>query len=184
MYKFSGGKTLLDDDFILEKAGISGGMVVADLGCGAQGRYVFGASPLVGKNGVVYAIDILKTILESIKRRAKGENINNIKTIWSDLEIYNATKIEPNKIDTSLLINTLYQSHKRVEILREAIRITKKGGKIMVVEWKNIASPFGPPTENRVKMELLKDGAKKLGLKLEEEFEAGQYHYGLIFEKN
>jgi len=53
----------------------------------------------------------------------------------------------------------------------------------MVVEWKNAAAPFGPPTEERVKKELLDNGARKLGLHLEEEFIAGQYHYGLSYVK-
>ena len=53
----------------------------------------------------------------------------------------------------------------------------------MVVEWKNISSPIGPPIEARVKLDLLKIAAAKLGLRMEDEFEAGQYHYGVIFEK-
>jgi hypothetical protein len=59
----------------------------------------------------------------------------------------------------------------------------KKNGKLVVVEWKNVSSPLGPPVEERVKIDLLKEGAKKLGLNLEEEFDAGQYHYGIIFIK-
>jgi hypothetical protein len=46
-----------------------------------------------------------------------------------------------------------------------------------------VATPFGPPAEEKVKKDLLIQAAKKLGLSLEEEFEAGQYHYGLVFVK-
>jgi len=99
------------------------------------------------------------------------------------LEIFKATKIESGSLDVALLINTLYQSRKRVEILREAIRMLKKGAKLLVVEWKNVSSPFGPPPEERVKPDLLKIGAKKLGLEIEDEFEAGQYHFGILFVK-
>ena len=92
-------------------------------------------------------------------------------------------KIESSSLDTAFLINTLSQSHKRVEILREAIRLLKKDGKLIVVEWKNTALPLGPPPEERVRIDNMKMAAQKLGLKLEEEFFAGQYHYGLIFVK-
>jgi len=179
----AGGKALIDVEHVLNKAKIGDKMKVADLGCGSMGRYVFGASKLVGKHGKVYAVNILKTALETIGRIARQNNINNIETVWSDLEVFNATKIEPNSLDVSLLINTLYQSNKRVEIIRETIRLTKKNGIIIVVEWKNSASPFGPPVEARVDKDVLIKGCKKLGLKLEEDFFIGQYHYGLIFLK-
>lgn len=174
---------MLDVNLILSKAQIGDKTRVADLGCGASGHFIFSASKLVGERGKVYAVDILKTILENINRRAKLENLNNIETIWSDLEIFGATKIESGSLDAAMLINTLYQSHKRAEIIREAVRMLKKDGVLLMVEWKNISSPIGPPVEERVRPELMKAAAKKLGLNLEEEFGAGQYHYGLVFTK-
>lgn len=179
----TGGNILLDVNLILNKAGVSEEMRVADLGCGALGHFVFPTASLVGKKGIVYAVDILKNVLETIDRRIKQENINNIKTIWSNLEVFNATGIESNSLDVVLLIDTLYQSRKRGEILQEANRTLKKKGKLVVIEWKSVALPLGPPLEERVKIDLLKIAAQKLGLKLEEEFLAGQYHFGIIFVK-
>jgi len=178
-----GGNILIDANLIMSKALLEEKMKVADLGCGSSGHFVFPAAKIVGKKGTVYAVDILRTVLETINKRARAENFANIKTIWSNLEIFNATKIEAGSLDVVFLINTLHQSHKRAEILREAIRLIKRGGRLVVVEWKNIAAPFGPPPEERVKKELLDNGAKKLGLRPEEEFEAGQYHYGLAYVK-
>jgi len=178
-----GGSALIDARFILDKAQIGDKMKVADLGCGASGHFVFPAAKLVGKKGIIYAVDILKTALENINKRARVENYSNVKTIWSNLEIFGATKIETASLDAALLINLLYLSHKRAEIIREAIRLVKKSGKIVVVEWKNIATPFGPSAEDKVKKDLLELAAKKLGLQFEEEFEAGPYHYGMVFVK-
>lgn len=183
MYKITGGDKLLDVNLILNKADVGDSMKVADLGCGASGHFVFPAAGLVGRSGVVYAVDILKTVLETMNRRIKQENADNIKTVWSNLEVFGATKIEAGSLDVCMLVNTLYQSHKRVEILRETIRLLKKGGKLVVVEWKNVALPFGPPPEERVKPELLKTGGAKLGLHHDSDFFAGKYHYGLIFIK-
>jgi len=183
MPNITGGNVLLDINYVLSKAKISKDMKVADLGCGASGHFAFPAAKLVGKHGKIYAVDILKTILENINKRIKQENIKNIETVWSNLEIFKATKIESGSLDTAMLLNTLYQSRQRAEIIREAIRMLKKGGKLIVVEWKDIASPFGPSKEDNVKAELLKASAQKLGLKIEDEFDAGQYHYGVIFIK-
>lgn len=174
---------MIDVNLLFSKAQVEEKMKVADLGCGSSGHFVFPGAKLVGKKGIMYAVDILRTALETINKRAKAENLANIKTIWSNLEIFGATKIEAGSLDVGLLINTLYQSRKRAEILRESIRLLKKNGKLVIVEWKNIAAPFGPPTEEKVKKELVDNAAKRLGLKAEEEFEAGPYHYGLIYVK-
>jgi len=179
----TGGNTLIDVNLLFSKAQIGDRMKVADLGCGSSGHFVFPGARIVGKRGIMYAVDILRTALEAINKRARVENFANIKIIWSDLEVFGATKIETGSLDVGLLINTLYQSHKRAEILRESIRLLKKNGKLVIVEWKNIAAPFGPPAEERVKKDLLENAVKKLGLKPEDEFEAGPYHYGLIYTK-
>ena len=183
MNKIIGGNILIDINLILEKTGTRDKSILADLGCGASGHFIFPAASIVGKRGKIYAVDILKTVLETINKRIKQENLDNVETIWSDIEVFGATKIESGSIDTALLMNTLYQSNKRAEIIRESTRMVKKGGKLVIIEWKNITSPLGPPAEKRVKKDLLQIAGKKLGLHFEEEFEAGHYHYGLVFSK-
>ncbi|MEA1963373.1 MAG: class I SAM-dependent methyltransferase [Patescibacteria group bacterium] len=183
MYKITGGGILIDVNHILEKAQIAEGMQVADLGCGTLGHFVFPLAKIVGKHGKVYAVDILRIALDTIDRRIKVEGSKNIETVWSNLEIFKATKIESSSLDAAMLLNTLYLSHKRVEIIRESVRMLKQGGKLMIVEWQNTNIPFGPPMGERVKEDSLIHGAGKFGLKFINEFIAGQYHYGVIFEK-
>ena len=170
---------MLDVNYIIEKAKIEKNMKVADLGCGASGHFIFPIAEIVGKKGRVYAVDILKTVLENINRKIKLENIDNLEAVWSDMEIFGATKIESGSLDVTLLINTLYQSEKRAAIIREGVRMLKRGGLMMIVEWRDSASPFGPPLEKQVKIDPLKKAVQKLGLEIEEEFNAGRYHYGL-----
>lgn len=174
---------LLDIAEIIKIVPIEGRQKIADLGCGRFGYFSFPLSEAVGKDGVVYSVDILKKCLDEVEKKAKTDNVNNIKTIWSDLEIWQATKINAASLDVSVLVNTLNQSGKRVDILREAVRILKKKGKLLIVEWSSADSPLGPEIEKRVKKQSLIDAAPKLGLKLEKEFIAGPYHYGLVFVK-
>lgn len=183
MAVLTGGNILIDVNLLFSKAQIEEKMKVADLGCGSSGHFVFPCAKIVGKNGIIYAVDILRTALETVSKRARVENLANIKTIWSNLEIFGATKIEAGILDAGLLINTLHQSRKRAEIIRESARLLKKNGKLIVVEWKNIAAPFGPPPEERVKKEFVDNAAKKNGLRPDDEFEAGPFHYGLIYVK-
>ena len=183
MLKITGGNSLLDVGLILSKANVKERTKIADLGCGATGHFVFPAAIMVGKDGKVYAVDIMRTALQSIEKRKRQENITNVETVWSNLEIFNATKIESSSLDMVLLINTLYQSKKRAEILREAARMLKKGGQFVIIDWKKVSSALGPPIEERINLENLKMVLKKLGLHLEEEFFAGQFHFGLLYKK-
>lgn len=179
----TGGNYLLDPDLILKKAQAKEGQKVADLGCGAAGHFVFPAARTVGRKGKVYAVDILKTVLSNIEKTAKDEALDNISTVWSDVEIFKATDIETNSLDAALVINTLYQSSQRAKFLKEATRMLKKNGRIVIVEWKPTSTSLGPPTENRVEKDSLKKGAQQIGVTLEEEFEAGENHYGIVFIK-
>jgi len=174
---------LFDIETILKKMNVSEKQCVAELGCGNFGFFVFPLARLIGRQGKVFAVDILKATLEEIKTRAAKENLPQIEVIWSDLEIFKATKIEANSLDSALLVNILHQSEKKIEILREAIRLLKRGGQLLIIEWKNIDLPFGPNPEKRVKLDALKTAIPKIGLEIKEEFEAGPYHYGLILIK-
>ena len=60
---------------------------MAELGCGNFG-FVFPIARLVGRSGKVYAVDILKSTLQEIKARATKENLPQVITIWSNLEIF------------------------------------------------------------------------------------------------
>ncbi len=183
MSKITGGNNLIDPKIIIEKAGISERMRVADLGCGSTGHFVFSIAETIGSDGVMYAVDILKRNLDNIEHRAKQDNLKQIKTVWSNLEIFQATKIEASSLDAGLLINVLYQSDKRVEMMREAIRLVKKGGSLVIVDWNQSAGQFGPSLEERVNPDNLRTAGERLGLKLIGEFNAGQYHFGMAFQK-
>lgn len=174
---------LFDIPAIIRKMKIEEGQAVADLGCGNFGFFVWPLARLVGRHGQVFAVDILKSNLDEIKRVALKDNLPQVKTIWSNLEVFKATQIENSRLDAALLINVLHQSEKKAEILRETLRLLKRNGQLLIVEWGNSDSPLGPKKEKRVKLESLKTAAEKLGLELQKEFLAGPYHYGLIFTK-
>jgi ubiquinone/menaquinone biosynthesis C-methylase UbiE len=86
-------------------------------------------------------------------------------------------------LDLTLLINNFYLSSNRAQMLREMARITRPGGRIIVVEWKPIASPIGPVADRRMDQEQVKQEMKSPLVSYFDAFEAGPYHYGLIFTR-
>jgi len=179
--RIPGGNELLDAQKLIQKAGITFRMKVADLGCGSSAIFTLQSAKAVGDKGLVYAVDILKSVLASVISKARMQGINNVKTVWSNLEIYGATKIANGELDRALLINTLFQSKKHKEILQEAKRMVKREGMLLVVDWKPQGAPFGPLEKDRIAPERIKAMAKDLGFQLLEEFEAGPFHFGQLF---
>jgi len=183
MVYISGGNELLDTEEVFKHLNIKSGMKIGDLGCGGAGHFTIPAAKKVGSQGVVYAVDILKSVLRSVVSRARMEGLSNIKTVWSNLEMANATKITSESLDVVFLINILFQSKQDENIIAEANRLLKKGGELLVIDWKQSNGSFGPPAIDRIKPEAIRTIAKKINLKLIEEFRPGNYHFGLVFQK-
>lgn len=178
-----GGNELIDPVKLLEHGGIKQGDVVADLGCGSAGHFVFPAAHLVGAKGKVYAVDILKSVLGAIQSRERLEGLDNVQEVWADLEKPGATKIAAGSVDLVLLLNTLFQTKDKAAVLAEASRIAKAGGTLVVAEWKSSGAPFGPAVELHIDKNSIRSLAQSAGFELKEEFEAGPYHYGLVLKK-
>ncbi len=176
------GNELITID-VFGKSGIAEGMIVGDLGCGNLGYFSLPAAKLVGKNGIVYAVDILKSVLDSVDHLAKQEGLKNLKTVWSNLEIVGATKVPTESLDVAFLINILFQSKKDDLVIKEAYRLTKPGGRLVVIDWLKISTPFGPPIADRTDPEQIKNFCVNSGFRPMEEFPAGPYHYGMMFIK-
>lgn len=183
MTTFATGNKLLNPEKILEEIGLDVGMRVADLGCG-NGYFSLTASEMVGGRGQVYAVDILKSCLDTVAREASRHQLFNIKTVWSNLEKVGATDIQAASMDVVLVIHALYQAANKVAFLNEAVRLMKPGSKMLIIDWKPRPTPLGPPTEDRISEETLRTILKTAKqLKTVKGFTPGQYHFGLILEK-
>src|SRR3989339_191035 len=178
------GNQLIDPHLLFDKARIHSGMHIADLGCGRIGHVVFPGAMTVGELGLVYAVDILKDVLENIRKRAAMENLLNVQTVWADLERAGKTSIPAKNLDVAFLINVLFQSNNKLAMLDEAYRLLKDKARIVVVDWARDSLPFAPPKYKLVNFDEIKKWARGKGLVVQEEFVAGPYHKGIVFFKH
>lgn len=180
--RYAGGNELLDSEYILrDQLELPYGASVADLGCGSMAFFVLQSAKIVGDQGVVYALDILKDVLSSASSKARQEGLLNIKTVWTNLENIGAANIPP--VDYTLLVNTVFQGIDRQAMFNEAYRLTKPEGKMLLVEWKPAAGAVGPAAGIRVRPEEAERLAVASGFIKEKDFIAGENHYGMIFRK-
>lgn len=163
----------------LSKLGLNEGMKVADLGAGS-GFYAFDASRRVGMSGRVYAIDVQKDLLERIRSTGSHSGMRNIEVVWGNAEKIGGTKLREGMIDRVIASNVLFQVAKPDDFALEIKRILKPKGKVLVVDWSGI-TPLSPKTI--VTERQARTLFEKIGFKMEQTFDAGEHHYGLVFSR-
>lgn len=176
-------KHLINIPNVLKKIGLQKGERVADLGTGSNATWAIASARIVGDTGIVYAVDILKPVLEAVHTKASLEGLHNIKTVWSDLEVYGATKIPEGTLDMVYLINTLYKTSQPGKVLAESVRLLKSGGRLVVIDWKAAPQGFGPDEKHKMHIEEIERECLRLGLRPVQVFTPGDYHFGLLFQK-
>jgi len=167
----------LDPTKVLKELKLKKNMIGCDFGCGSGGWVI----PLAKKleDGRVFAIDLLEEPLSALRAKIKLEKISNIEIIQADVE--KQVAISDGICDLILMTNLLFECEDKKGVLAEAKRVLKKGGRILVVDWKKEA-PFGP-REGRVSPDEIMKIAVEFNLKTEKEFDASLYHFGLILVK-
>lgn len=166
----------LNPQKILENLNLKENMVAADFGCGAGG-WVLPLAKIL-KKGKIFAIDILEEPLSVLRSKLNAEKIFNVETRRADVE--KGTPLFSESVDLVLMTNLLFECQNKEEVLKEGKRVLKKGGKILIVDWKEEVE-IGP--EKKVSKKEIKEIAEKLNLKVEREFEAGSFHFGMILVK-
>jgi ubiquinone/menaquinone biosynthesis C-methylase UbiE len=116
----TGGKFLKD-------IGIRKGQKVLDFGCGS-GNYAIPAAIIVGKNGLVYALDKDKRTLDELIRKAESMGLKNI--IRLDTSKESRIPLDNESVDLVLLCDVLHhyyfpRAEDRRRLLSEVCRVLK-----------------------------------------------------------
>jgi len=177
------GHAFLNPEQILKQIGIPVGQRVADFGCGG-GYFVLPASKLVGDEGRVFGVDILKTALSSLGSKIRLYGLSNIQLVWANVEKYGVSRgIHDKTVDTVLMVQLLSASTKRNDIFKEADRVIKHDGRLIVIDWKSDKLSFSPNKDLHVSIEEVKELAKAHYYKSDREIDVGQHHFCLVFQK-
>jgi len=166
-------------DEVLNNLDLKEDMLGAEFGCGSAMFAIALARKL--SKGRVYGLDIQEEKLSAIKGKLSIEKINNIHTILCDLENDKGSTLEDSSLDIVLIPNILFQSENKYAIIKEAKRVLKSGGQLLVIDWSK-SSPF-VQKENLANPDEVKKIAETLSLSLKKEFATGDYHYALLFVK-
>lgn len=167
---------------ILRELSIERGSTIADFGCGS-GYFPIALAKATGSAGRVIAVDVLPSALNLVEGRARNDGLVNIEIRRANLEVYKSSGLDDMSVDLVFLANILHQSYKKAEILKEAVRVVKPGGRIVIIEYRLQSYGVGPLPELRLDKPVARRLGEAEGLNVVKEFDAGEFHYGLIFEK-
>jgi len=172
--------SFFDPAKILRMFGLGDGVFdVADFGCG-YGTFTLPAAGMI--KGKIYAFDIEPEMIKTVKQKAKKLKRNNVVPILLDF-ISEGSGLGDLSVDFVMLFNILHVENP-VDLLKEAYRILRQGGKVGIIHWIYDAStPRGPPMEIRPKPEQCKQWAESVGFTFEQQFDLKPYHYGLLLRK-
>jgi ubiquinone/menaquinone biosynthesis C-methylase UbiE len=124
----------------------------------------------------------MEQALESVRSRAKIQGLFNIETRRCNLENPSGSGLIINSIDLVVLANILFQSSKKLDIIKEAKRVLKKGGEMVIIDWQP-DKPMGPPKDLIASQDTIKKMAQAEGLIFKKEITVDVYHWGMIFSK-
>lgn len=167
---------------ILSSFGLGTNMIVADLGAGT-GFYSI-ACAQIARDGKVYAIEVQKDFLETIRSKAKEANVTNIECLWGDVEKVGGTKLADSICDVVLISNVLCYAEDKENLLKEAKRILKPNARVLLIELEEDSVIISKKHNLCISKEKAKELFQKNGFISEKIIDVGAHHYGMIFRSN
>jgi ubiquinone/menaquinone biosynthesis C-methylase UbiE len=165
-------------DKIMDVLGIGEASVVADLGAGS-GWFTIKLAGRVGPNGMVYAEDVQRQMIQAIKIRVDRLGLKNVTTVLG-------TSTDPRlpvPIDAVLIVDAYHEMEQPVMLLRNLATSLKPQGRIGIVDFTKDGGGPGPAMEERVDPEAVIRDAQQAGLALRSRETFLKYQYMLVFEK-
>ncbi|MFZ6023771.1 MAG: class I SAM-dependent methyltransferase [Bacteroidota bacterium] len=114
---------------LVAKLGVAKGMKVLDLGCGDGTT----AIPEAQMGAEVLGIDIAKNLVEAGNARAKAAGLSNC--VFQEGDACNLGELADHSFDMVVSIFGAMFAPKPFDVAKEMVRVTKKGGKIVMGNW-------------------------------------------------
>lgn len=158
------------------------GMKIADFGSGS-GIFTIEMAKRLNAGSNILAIDILEKPLMFLMENAKRNGVANlITTKVCDLENKNLGTSWQESMDVVTIINVLFQVKNKENLLKEAKRVLKPNGFLVVVDWESYKIPLNDKLYP-VKYEDLIKTVESFGLTLKEKVKLSNTHFAVIFIK-
>jgi len=124
--------------------------ILLDLACGV-GNYSIAAAEFVGEQGRIHAVDLWAEGIATLRERVRELGLTRIRPSVAD--VAERLPLADASVDVALLATVLHDlaaAGTAAAALREAARVLKPGGRLVVVEFDKVESEPGPPLPVRL----------------------------------
>ncbi len=174
--------SFLNPQAAIARAHISQGSRVADLAAGS-GFFTRAAARAAGPDAQVWAIDPSQEMLVRLKNLATSEGIHTIEVVRGTPEKLRGTHLPDATIDFCILANTLFSMHDKDTVAREAYRVLRRAGRLLLIDWSASHGGLGPHDDHVISKEEARAIFERAGFAHAEDISVGGYHWGLILRK-
>ncbi len=162
---------------VLKALRIREGEVIADIGSGS-GYFTLPLARAVGKTGRVYAVDINPDMIRHLNRRIRDLGVTNVVTV---LCAPDDPLLADASVDRFFICDTWHHIEGHPKYLALLKRMLKPGGQVIMVDFKKVKTPMGPPMEMRIARDDLVQEMETNGIRLTEEHTFLAHQYFLVF---
>lgn len=126
---------------IMDEAGVTAGMTVADIGAG-EGYYTVRLARRVGPRGRVLAEDIVAEVIDALGQRITRENLSNVSV---KLGTPADPKLPPGSFDRIFMVHMYHEISEPYALLWHLHSALKPKGEVIVVEGDQPVERHGMP---------------------------------------
>jgi SAM-dependent methyltransferase len=163
-------------DQIMDALRIADGSIVADLGA-AGGWFTMRLARRVGPNGLVYAEDIQRQMIDAIGRRVQREGFLNVRTVLG-------APVDPRLppgVDAVLIVDAYSEIEDPVALLKNVALAMKPQGRLGIVDFLPGGGGPGPDRDERPAPEAVINAAEAAGLRLTSRETVPPFQFLLVF---
>ena len=152
---------------VFEAMGVEEGSRVADIGAGT-GFFTVRLAKAAGSSGRVYAVDIDKKRLKTIRKRMKKGKLTNIEVIRGETD---NPHLPPNTLDAILLTNAYHHLDEYQSMLAHMRRALKLDGRMVIIDYTRLENSETPRKQSRkeqtenheIRSELVQEDLQEAG---------------------
>jgi SAM-dependent methyltransferase len=148
-------------DKVMDTVGVKPGMIIGEVGAG-HGYFTFHLSRRVGDSGKVFANDIAKRALASLRRKCEDQGITNIETIVGEVE---DPLLPKGILDMVFIVNAFHDLAKPVVLLNNLVPSLKPDAPVVIID--RDPSKFRDPTGHFLTEEKIREMIDKSDFELD-----------------
>lgn len=115
---------------------LASGMHVVQFGAQRRGHIAHEVAQRVGEKGRMIIVDVIPSELHAMHTFFASQQINWVDVVQGDFSVRGGTPLKDHTADRVLVVHTAWRNPSHEQVIAEARRILKPGGKILFLDWQ------------------------------------------------